>query len=830
MKKKVLKPLLAALLSFSMAFSGAGVSALATEVGQIESGGGQEEGLNEGDQKGVDLGQEDETGDASIELTEENTKIGGLEDKDYTGEELFQDDLEIYYKSAEATTDETADAGWYKLIEGTDYELTYEDNVNVSEEGASITVLGIGKYTGILLLNFMINAKDFSKTEISKVEDQVYSGSALEPEVTVKDGDEELTKDKDYTLSYENNTEIGTATVTVKGKGNYSGSQKISFKIVSSVQDGVGAVGDQLAYFTNGKIDTSKNGLVQDPLSKTWYYFTNGYVNSDYTNLVEYNKGWYYVKNGKIDWSCTTLAQVNNKGAWYYVQNGKLNWSYTGLAQNEAGWFYVQKGVVNFNYSGLVNHYGGWYYVEKGYLNWNYSNLVKYNGGWYYVKNGKIDWSCTTLAQVNNKGAWYYVQKGKLNWSYTGLAQNQYGWFYVQKGVVNFNYSGLVNHYGGWYYVEKGVLNWKYSNLVKYNGSWYYVKNGKIDWSLNTLAQVNNKGAWYYVKGGRIDWTYTGLSYYYGTWYYIEKGVLNWNYNSLVKYNGGWYAVTKGVVTFKQSGLISYNGGLYYVKGSKLDTSYNGLFNSSGTTWYYVKNGSVNYSYSGLVNHCGGWYYVEKGKVNWDYTSLTQYNGGWYGVIKGQVAWTYTGLLKYNNKAYYVNKGKVDWSYTGTATLYGSDKEYYVKNGVASVREMDTLAQKFSSDTSYLLMLDRGAHRLGIYTGSAGNWTCYAYWECVVGAPETQTLQPNEEFEIGDRGLYFETWTATQDARCWYWTQIWGKCYIHSQIYDRSDSPVNILDDTMDAAASHGCVRLTLARAKWIYDNIPSGTKVYIYN
>ncbi len=298
-----------------------------------------------------------------------------------------------------------------------------------------------------------------------------------------------------------------------------------------------------------------------------------------------------------------------------------------------------------------------------------------------------------------------------------------------------------------------------------------------------------------------------------------------------MKYNGGWYAVTKGVVTFKQNGLISYNNKYYYVKNSKVDWSYTGLVNQSDKNWYYVVKGAVNYDYTGLVNHYGGWYYIENGKLNWNYCSLTKYNGGWYGVINGKVNWNYTGLLEYKGKGYYVKNGKVDWSYTGKATLYGSgNKEYSVKNGVANVREMDALAQKFSSETSYLLMIDRSAHRMGIYTGSAGNWTCYAYWECVVGAAETPTLQPNEEFEIGDRGLYFDTWTATQDARCWYWTQIWGKCYIHSQIYDRSSTPVTILDDTMDASASHGCVRLTLDRAKWIYDNIPSGTKVYVYN
>ena len=39
----------------------------------------------------------------------------------------------------------------------------------------------------------------------------------------------------------------------------------------------------------------------------------------------------------------------------------------------------------------------------------------------------------------------------------------------------------------------------------------------------------------------------------------------------------------------------------------------------------------------------------------------------------------------------------------------------------------------------------------------------------------------------------------------------------------------NLQDGTIGANASHGCVRLELANAKWIYDNVPYGTKVVVY-
>ena len=63
------------------------------------------------------------------------------------------------------------------------------------------------------------------------VKDQVYNGKALKPAITVKYGNKTLKKGTDYTVSYKNNKAIGTATVTVTGKGDYTGTAKKTFKI-----------------------------------------------------------------------------------------------------------------------------------------------------------------------------------------------------------------------------------------------------------------------------------------------------------------------------------------------------------------------------------------------------------------------------------------------------------------------------------------------------------------------------------------------------------------------------------------------------------------------
>ena len=81
----------------------------------------------------------------------------------------------------------------------------------------------------------------------ASVKAQVYTGKALKPAVTVKYGKKTLKKGTDYTLKYTNNIEVGTATVTVKGKGEYTGTKKLTFAVnprstaLSKVTAGKGA-------------------------------------------------------------------------------------------------------------------------------------------------------------------------------------------------------------------------------------------------------------------------------------------------------------------------------------------------------------------------------------------------------------------------------------------------------------------------------------------------------------------------------------------------------------------------------------------------------------
>lgn len=169
----------------------------------------------------------------------------------------------------------------------------------------------------------------------------------------------------------------------------------------------------------------------------------------------------------------------------------------------------------------------------------------------------------------------------------------------------------------------------------------------------------------------------------------------------------------------------------------------------------------------------------------------------------------------------YTTEGYVTTS-AGT-TKAGSVSYTLAKEGEAKNQQMYQYAQGFSSDTGYLILVNRALHRVAIYQGSKNNWKEIKYWPCVVGKPSTPT--PTGTFKIKGRFNYFG-----DGHLCWWCTQIEGYYYFHTVLYYTDTAPIRVLDGTMDAAASAGCIRLEEPNARWIYTTIPRGTTVHIYN
>ena len=73
---------------------------------------------------------------------------------------------------------------------------------------------------------------DINNLDISAITDQNYTGTSITPEVTISINDKVLIENEDYLLNYENNIDVGTAKIIIKGIGNYTGIKEIEFDIV----------------------------------------------------------------------------------------------------------------------------------------------------------------------------------------------------------------------------------------------------------------------------------------------------------------------------------------------------------------------------------------------------------------------------------------------------------------------------------------------------------------------------------------------------------------------------------------------------------------------
>lgn len=90
-----------------------------------------------------------------------------------------------------------------------------------------------------------------SDVEVKPIPAETYDGTEKTPEPVVQNRDDPLTPDTDYTVSYSNNTNAGTATVTIKGKGNYGGQRTENFTINKAAQTITVPTGDQTVSFGN---------------------------------------------------------------------------------------------------------------------------------------------------------------------------------------------------------------------------------------------------------------------------------------------------------------------------------------------------------------------------------------------------------------------------------------------------------------------------------------------------------------------------------------------------------------------------------------------------
>ena len=118
------------------------------------------------------------------------------------------------------------------LAKDVDYTVKYSDNRDIGT--GTITATGIGNYKGTKSVSFKLVRADLSRAVLStKYGEYEYTGYFRQPNPIVKIGSKVLKKDVDYTVKYSDNKDVGTASITVTGIGNYTGTISTTFEIVS---------------------------------------------------------------------------------------------------------------------------------------------------------------------------------------------------------------------------------------------------------------------------------------------------------------------------------------------------------------------------------------------------------------------------------------------------------------------------------------------------------------------------------------------------------------------------------------------------------------------
>ena len=145
--------------------------------------------------------------------------------------ELSPDTFE--YDGSEKKPSVTAVKDGETVIPASEYSVAYSNNVNV---GATATVTITDKEGGNYNVSgsktFVITKPSLEKATVTLSEtDFTYNGAEHTPAVTVVKDGRTLERGTDYTVSYDGNTDAGTATVTVTGTGNYEGTNSADFTI-----------------------------------------------------------------------------------------------------------------------------------------------------------------------------------------------------------------------------------------------------------------------------------------------------------------------------------------------------------------------------------------------------------------------------------------------------------------------------------------------------------------------------------------------------------------------------------------------------------------------
>ncbi|MBQ6585183.1 MAG: leucine-rich repeat domain-containing protein, partial [Coriobacteriales bacterium] len=309
-----------------------------------------------------------------LPLSLEDVEIVGIADQTWTGSDLRPEpELSIDGKT---------------LVKDADYELAYEDNTELGT--ATITVTGKGNFSGMKTVTFQIVPADISGAEAATIADQPWIGSAITPEPVLSFNGKTLIAGSDYDLEYSDNIDLGTATITMTGKGNYAGTKTVTFQIVATDWE-----------INDPGVIAPATGTVGRPI-------TFSADISGYTPNLRYSYAWSWEHQWGDDWSSTRLRTgdytaelsdtfVPKKSGTYYLwidaidPDGKSATSeQVAVVVSSADWSLDGIEVADSAYIGDEVEFSAKVAGDD-------ADLVRFSYAWSWEGQWGDDWSSTRL-------------------------------------------------------------------------------------------------------------------------------------------------------------------------------------------------------------------------------------------------------------------------------------------------------------------------------------------------------------------------------------------------------------------------------------------------
>ena len=525
----------------------------------------------------------------------------------------------------------------------------------------------------------------------------------------------------------------------------------------------------------------------------------------------------YYMKPASFD------ANGNLKDGSFEMETGNQK-NKSGWAQIDGKWYsFCSWGGVR---TGWFNYDGNKYYLhEDGHME---DNALNVNGTMYLFKS----WGGMCVNDVGSyNGNYYYVGAD-------GAVSTTTGWKKIKTSTQTI-----------WYWATADGGKLLTNSWLDYNGNSYYLKaDGKMafnEWLDNTYyfrswgaayknawAKVNN--VWYYFDGNGKKYTSGWLTYKGNKYYLKSDGTMlanEWldgkyyfkSWGGMYKNEWGksgdtWYWFNADGTKRTQKGWFLYDKNYYYLdKDGKMLTGW--VYHDGN--YYYMK------SWGGMAHdewilHDKNWYYFKSwgGMYHDQWLTLNgsqYYFRSWGGRYQNCTATINGKQYKFDASGRRITEG---WEYIGKYRRYRK----------ADGSLMEDVTSIFNPSSKYITV-DRTRGRVTIYgyNSATGSYdTPIKSMICSVGNPISYTAA----------GTYKIGWQLKkkqmrgEDYVCWapYVSQIYGAVYFHGVASSTPDlNMISAVDfNSLGSPMSHGCVRLTAIDAKWIYDNVSSGTTVRI--